>query len=67
MPARFSSTVRYLFVSTLATALIYAGLETAAAQHERLGIRSCGWEGKPCELAPIVVKAPAAVVQVARG
>jgi hypothetical protein len=66
MTAQISSSVRYLFVSTVATALIFAGLEAAAAKYERMGINSCGWEGNPCELAPLVVKAPAVVGPLAR-
>jgi hypothetical protein len=57
MTAKISTTVRYLFASTMVTALVVAGLESAAASSEKLGVNSCGWEGNPCELAPLVVKA----------
>ena len=57
MPRKISSAARYLFVSTLITGGIVAGLEAAAPERERLGVHSCGWEGNPCELAPLVVKA----------
>lgn len=57
MSAKVFSTARYVFAATMVTALAYAGLESAAASPERVGIRSCGWEGNPCELAPLVVTA----------
>lgn len=62
MPDRVSHTVRFTFASLVATALLFAGLEAAASKYKKIGIESCGWEGNPCALAPLVVKAPAAVV-----
>ena len=61
MPGKITSAVRYLFVSTLITSAIVAGLESAAAGHERVGLSSCGWEGNPCQLEPLVVTAEGAV------
>lgn len=58
MPAKIANTVRYLFVSTMVTGLIVAGLESASGSEERLGLTECGWEGNPCELTPLVVTAP---------
>ncbi len=60
MSAKISSVVRYVFVSTMVTGLVVAGLESASGSEERLGLTECGWEGNPCELAPLVVKAPRA-------
>lgn len=60
MPAKVASVVRYVFVSTMVTGLIVAGVESVSGSEERLGLSSCGWEGNPCELAPLVVKAPRA-------
>ncbi len=65
MAAKISTSVRYLFASTMVTALVVAALESASASHERLGVNSCGWEGNPCELAPLVVKAQRAETKVA--
>jgi hypothetical protein len=63
MTAKVFTTARYVFAATMVTALAYAGLESASASPERVGIKSCGWEGNPCELAPLVVTAqPAPVV-----
>ncbi|HEY0151452.1 MAG TPA: hypothetical protein VGB92_05605 [Longimicrobium sp.] len=58
MSAKIASVVRYVFVSTMVTGLIVAGLDSASGTEERLGLTECGWEGNPCELAPLVVKAP---------
>ncbi|HLL83301.1 MAG TPA: hypothetical protein VK420_11640 [Longimicrobium sp.] len=58
MSAKIASVVRYVFVSTMVTGLIVAGLESASGSEERLGLSECGWEGNPCELAPLVVNAP---------
>jgi hypothetical protein len=58
MTAKVFSTARYVFATTMVAALVYAGVESASASEERIGLRSCGWEEKPCELAPLVVKAP---------
>lgn len=64
MTAKVFSTARYVFAATMITALAYAGIESASASPERVGIRSCGWEGNPCELAPLVVTAqPAPAVE----
>jgi hypothetical protein len=60
MSAKIASVVRYVFVSTMVTGLVVAGLESVSASEERLGLTECGWEGNPCELAPLVVKAPRA-------
>jgi len=60
MSAKIASVVRYVFVSTMVTGLIVAGLDSASGSEERLGLTECGWEGNPCELAPLVVKAPRA-------
>ena len=57
MIAKVFSTARYVFAATMITALAYAGIESASASPERVGIKSCGWEGNPCELAPLVVTA----------
>ena len=65
MPTKITSAVRYLFVSTLITGCLVAGLEAVAAGHERLGVNSCGWEGNPCELAPLVIKAQRAPAEPA--
>ena len=65
MAAKLSTTVRYLFASTMVTALVVAGLESAAASQQQLGVNTCGWEGNPCELAPLVVKANRAEVKPA--
>ncbi|HEX8675073.1 MAG TPA: hypothetical protein VF710_24450 [Longimicrobium sp.] len=58
MSAKIATVVRYVFVSTMVTGLIVAGIDSASGSEERLGLTECGWEGNPCELAPLVVKAP---------
>ncbi len=67
MPNRVTTAVRCMFASVAATALVVAGLEAAAARHDRIGIRSCGWEGNPCALSPLVVTAPAPVMVAVAG
>jgi hypothetical protein len=57
MSMKVAISARYMFVSVAVTALVYAGLESAASRMERVGIVSCGWEGNPCQLEPVVVTA----------
>ena len=68
MPNKLTGALRYLFVSALITGAIVAGLDAVAAGHERLGVRTCGWEGNPCQLEPLVVIADtdAAAALIAR-
>jgi hypothetical protein len=58
MPRSVTRSVRYLFVASAAALLLLAGAQSFdGAEEPRMGLSSCGWDGNPCLIEGVVVKA----------
>jgi hypothetical protein len=59
MPRSVSRSIRYAFVALSGVLLLVAGIQSTGAE-DRMGLSACGWEGNPCVMEELVVKAPPA-------
>jgi hypothetical protein len=57
MPRTMSRSVRYIFVAFAGALLLMAGVQSFGRPEPRMGLSTCGWDAKPCQLEGIVVRA----------